>query len=117
MLLKIRYIVRNLPRNTCDKLACMAHISITAREEEASSQTLLIKVSAGHSACNRRLSRASQAAQSEDAALVSSIGPVVYLLEEVDADVGEAGWIMLSLVCVERRVRNDRQTVEHIIQI
>ena len=69
------------------------------------------------SARNRRLSRAGQAVQPEDARRVLPIGPAVYLFEEVDTRIGKAGWIVLSLVCVERRVCSGRQGFENVVQV
>lgn len=93
-------IARQLPRNARDELACVVCISTAAREEEAGSEALLVIKFAGHGASNRRLSRTGQAMQPENA--VSAIGPVIYLLEEVDARIVKAFWVV-SLVCVESR--------------
>jgi hypothetical protein len=64
-----------------------------------------------------RLASAGQAAQPEDAWRVFAIGPVVYLAEEVDAGVGQAGGVVLSLVRVEGRVPGGRESVERVVQI
>jgi hypothetical protein len=64
-----------------------------------------------------RLAGASQAAQPEDAGRVVAIGPDVYLAQEVDAGVGQAGGVVLSLVCVEGRVPGGRKRVERVVQI
>ena len=61
MLAKGRYVARQLPRNACDELAGMAYVSTASREEEAGSKALLVEVSTGHGARNRRLPRAGQA--------------------------------------------------------
>lgn len=92
----------------------MTNISTAAREEEACSKALLLEVSASDSARNRRFPSASQAVQPEDAALVSAISPVVYLLEEADTGVGKAGRVVLSLVRVERRVLGIGKGVDQI---
>jgi hypothetical protein len=52
------YITRELYGNSCKELAGMVQISTFCREEEASTKTLLIRVSKSDSARNRRLSRA-----------------------------------------------------------
>jgi hypothetical protein len=93
----------------------MAYISTASREEEAGSEALLVEVSTGHGARNRRLPRAGEAVQPEDASLVLSVGPAVYVSEKVDAGIGEAGRVVSSLVCVERRVLRGRQGVEYIV--
>jgi hypothetical protein len=40
----------------------------------------------------------------------------MYLAQEVDAGVGQAGRVVLSLVRVERRVPGGRKSVERICQ-
>jgi hypothetical protein len=55
------YVARKLYGKTCKEFASMANISTTSREKEASPETLLIKVSAGDSPRNCRLSCAGQA--------------------------------------------------------
>jgi hypothetical protein len=50
------YAAPELYGNTSNKLASMASVSNASREEETSSETLLLEISAGDSAWNRRLS-------------------------------------------------------------
>ena len=59
---------------------------------------------------------ARQPAQPEDAPLVLTIHPVVYLVEEVDARVGEAGRLVLLGVRVEGRVFGKRETTEGVLK-
>jgi hypothetical protein len=66
---------------------------------------------------DRRLAGASEAAQPENAGRVFAIRPVVYLAEEVDAGVGQAGRVVLSLVCVEGRVRGGGEGIRCIVQV
>jgi hypothetical protein len=68
----------------------MPNISAASCEEEAGTETFLLKVSTGNRAGDRRLSRAGQAVQPEDAALILSISPVVYLSKKLDAGITEA---------------------------
>ncbi len=46
------YVARKLQRNARDKLVCMADVSAATREEEAGSESLPLKVSAGDRAGN-----------------------------------------------------------------
>ena len=82
----------------------MTYVAAAAREEEAGRQTLLVVVAARDRPRDRRLARACQPAEPEDAPLVLSVCPAVYLAQEVDARVGEAGRLMLLGVRVEGRV-------------
>jgi hypothetical protein len=65
----------------------------------------------------RRLASTGQAAQPEHARRVVAIGPDVYLAQEVDAGVGQAGGVVLALVRVEGRVPGGRKRVERVVQI
>ena len=94
----------------------MVNVSTTSREEEARPETLPPIVFAGHSACNRRLSRAGQAAQPEDAWSIVLISPVVNLLKDVDAGVWEAGGLVLPRVRIEGSILSDWQTAERAVQ-
>jgi hypothetical protein len=82
----------------------MACVAAAAREEEAGRQTLLVVVAARDRPRDRRLARACQPAQPEDAPLILPICPAVYRAQEVDARVGEAGRLVLLGVRVEGRV-------------
>lgn len=94
----------------------MADVSACSREEEARGESALRVVLRSYRLRYGRLAGASQAAQPEDAGRVVAIGPVVYLAQEVDAGVGQAGRVVLSLVRVERRVPGSRKSVERICQ-
>jgi hypothetical protein len=54
-----RHTARKLYSNACNELAGMTHISTALRKEKASAEPLLLRISAGDSAGNRRLSRTS----------------------------------------------------------
>jgi hypothetical protein len=95
----------------------VADVSARPREEEARGESALRVVMRSYRLRYGRLAGASQAAQPEDAGRVVAIGPVVYLTQEVDAGVGQAGGVVLSLVCVERRVPGGRKRVERVVQI
>ena len=82
----------------------MAYVAAAAREEETAGQTLLVIVAARDRPRDRRLTRACQAAEPEDAPLVLPIRPAVYLAEEVDARVGKAGRFVLLRKRVEGRL-------------
>jgi hypothetical protein len=56
----------------------------------AGCETLLLVISECDRPCNRRLARARQAAQLEEVSLIWPVHPAVYLVEELDARVGEA---------------------------
>jgi len=103
MLTRCRHIVRKLHRDARGELACVADVAAAAREEEAGRQMLLV-VPSRDGPRDGRLARARQAAQPEDASLVLSISPAVYLIEEVDTRVSEAGRLVPLCVRVERRV-------------
>jgi hypothetical protein len=96
-------IVRKLHGDSCKELASMADISTTSREEEARPESLLIIVFARNSACNCRLSCASQTIQPEDAPFVFTISPAAYLLKNVNSGVREASWVIMFDIRVERR--------------
>ena len=51
---------------------------------------------------DRRLSCAGQAVQPEDVPLVLSIGPVIYLVKEIDASIMEASGLVLLKIQIER---------------
>jgi len=87
------------------------------REDEASRNIAPLGVFSDQRPRNRGLAGASQTTQPEDARRVSFISPAVYLSEKIDAGIGQAGWIVLSLVCVERRIVGEGQRVEHIVQV
>jgi hypothetical protein len=70
----------------------------------AGCETLLLVISECDRPCNRRLARARQAAQLEEVSLIWPVHPAVYLVEELDARVGEAGRRVLLGVRVEDRV-------------
>jgi hypothetical protein len=82
----------------------MAHISTASREEEAGSKALLVEISPSDSARDCRLPGAGQTIEPEDASIVLSVSPIVYISDEVDTGVGKAGRIVLSLVCIKGRV-------------
>jgi hypothetical protein len=114
MLFKRWDAARQLQRYARDELACMADISAAAREEETGSEALLVKVCARDSACDRGLSRAGQAVKPEDATPISSVGPFIDIVKEVDAGIREAERIVLSLVRVERRICSGRKEIERV---
>ena len=107
--------VRELHCDARHKLACMAYVAATAREEEAGRKTLPIVVPARHRPGNGRLARARQAVQPEDAPLVLTVHPAVCLVKEVDARVGKAGRLVLLRVRVEGRVNSVRQPSERVL--
>ena len=111
------YAARKLDRNARDELARVADVSARAREEEARGESALRIVLRGYRLRYGRLASAGQAAQPEDAWRVFAIRPVVYLAEEVDAGVMQAGRVVLSLIRVERRVLGGRKRVESGVQI
>jgi hypothetical protein len=90
--------------DTCYKFARMAYVAAAAREEEAGGKPLPVIVSARDGPRDCRLARARETAQPEDALLVFSLRPAVYLVEEVDACVGKAARIVLLAGRVEGRV-------------
>jgi hypothetical protein len=98
------HIARKLHCKARYEPACVAYVAAAAREEEAGRQTLLVVITARDRPCDGRLARACQPAQPEDAPLVLSVCPAVYLAQEVDARVGEAGRLVLLGVRVERRI-------------
>ena len=100
MLVKRWYAARQLQRNTRNELVCMTDISTTSREEEAGSQAFLVGVSTADRSCDRRLSCTSQTVQPENAPFILCISPVVYLLEEIDVCVLQAGGFVLLRVRV-----------------
>ena len=87
----------------------MANVAAAAREEEAGRKTLLVMVPARYCPRDRRLARACQPAQPEDAPLVLSVCPAVYLAQEVDARVSEADRLVLLSKRVEGRIFSVRQ--------
>jgi hypothetical protein len=95
----------------------MSAFSTISREEEARCESALRVVLRGYRLRYSSLARAGQAAQPEDAGRVVAIGPVVYLTQEVDAGVGQAGGVVLALVGVEGRVPGGRKSVECGVQI
>jgi hypothetical protein len=103
-LLHCWHMARKLHCKARHKPACVAYVAAAAREEEASCKTLFVMVPARHCPRDRRLARACQPTQPEEAPLVLPIRPAVYLVEEVDARVGEAGRLVLLGERVEGRV-------------
>jgi hypothetical protein len=98
VLVQSGYTARKLYGNRRNELANMPNIPTTSCEEEASSKTSLLKIFAGDSASNCGLSRTGQAAQPEDASLVLSVSPPVYLSKKVDAGIREArGRVLLRV--------------------
>jgi hypothetical protein len=65
---------------------------------------VLVVIAARDGLRNRRLARARQAAQPEDAPLIWPVRPTVYLIEESDARVREACRRVLLRERVERRI-------------
>ena len=110
------YAARELDRDARDELARVADVSACSREEEACGESALRVVTRSYRLRYGRLAGASQAAQPEDAGRVVAIGPVVYLAQEVDAGVGQAGGVVLALVRVEGRVLGGRKSVECVAQ-
>ena len=104
MLSRRSNVVYKLHCDARDKLACVANVSAAAGEEEASRQTLLVIVLARDGPRDGRLACARQAAQPEDASLVFSLRPAVYLIEEVYTRVGKAGRVVPLCIRVEGRV-------------
>jgi len=86
----------------------MADVTAAAREEEAGSETLPIVVPARDRSRDRRLACARQAAQPEDASLVWSLRPVMYLVEDADARLSEACRLVLLRERVEGRIGSVR---------
>jgi len=109
--------VRKLHRDARNELACMADVAAVAREEEAGCETLPVVVPARDRPRDCRLTRPCQAAQPEDASLVLSLSPVVYLVEEANARVGEADRLVLLGVRVKGCVFGVRETTEGILKL
>ena len=103
-LLHCWHIARKLHCKARHKSARMAYVSAAAREEEASCKTLLVVIAARDRTCDGRLARACQPTQPEEAPLVLPIRPAVYLAQEVDARIREAGGLVLLGVRVKGRV-------------
>ena len=116
MLTERGHAARQLRRNACNKVTCVAHMSIVLGEEEAGSQAILLKVFTGHGARNSRLSRASQPVQPEDISLVLSVSPGIYISEKGNTGILKADRVMLPLVCVEICVYGIRQSAEESIR-
>jgi hypothetical protein len=74
-------VVRKLRGETRKKLAGMANVSATSREEKTGSESFFFKVSAGNSARDRGLPRPCETRQPEDEMLVMSISPAVDSVE------------------------------------
>ena len=108
--------VRELNRNARHKLACVPHVAAAAREEEARCQSLPVAVPARHRPRDGRLARARQPAQPEDAPLICAVRPVVYLVEEGNARVGQAGRLVLLRERVEGRIFGARETIEGVVE-
>ena len=104
VLVQSGYTSRKLYGNRRNELASMPNISTTSCEEEASSKTSLVKIFAGDSASNCGFSRTGQAVQPEDAPLVFSFSPLIYLSKDLDTGVFEACRIMLFCIRVEARI-------------
>ena len=104
VLTESRNVIRKLYSNTCGELACMTDVSTASQEEEASPEPLFCKVFASDCTGNRRLSRAGQAVQPEDARRILPISPYLYFLKKIDAGVLKAGRFVLSMVRIEGRV-------------
>lgn len=102
------HILRELHRDACDELACVADVAAAAREEEAGRQALLVVVAARDGPRDRRLACARQAAQPEDAPLIWPVRPAMYLVEEVNACAIEAGRLVLLCTRVEGRINSMR---------
>jgi hypothetical protein len=107
--------VRELHCDARHKLARVPHVATAAREEEARRQTLPLVVPARHRPRDRRLARARQPAQPEDAPLILAVCPAVYLVEEGDARVGQAGRLVLLRERVEGRVFGAWETSEGVV--
>lgn len=107
--------LRQLHRDACDNFECMTYVATAAREEEARCKAFLFVVPARHCLRNGRLTCARQPAQPEDAPLILAVRPAVYLVEESDAGVGEAGRIVLLGERVEGRVGSARQLAERVL--
>jgi hypothetical protein len=97
---------RKLHRDARHELASMANVAAAAREEEAGCEALLVIVPARDRPRDRRLARARQASQPEDAPRIRPIRPAVYLVEEVDARVGEAYRLVLLVALLVARVED-----------
>jgi hypothetical protein len=111
------YAACKLDRNARDELARVADVSARPREEEARCESALRMVLRRYRLRYRRLASTGQTAQPEHARRVVAIGPDVYLAQEVDAGVGQAGRVVLSLVRVEGRVPGGWKRVERVVQI
>jgi hypothetical protein len=107
--------LRELHRNARHKLARVPHVAAAAREEEARCKTLPVVISARYRPRDGRLARARQPTQPEDAPLVLAIRPAVYLVEEGDARVGQAGRLVLLRERVEGRIFGARETIEGVV--
>ena len=101
---RCRHALRKLHRDACHKLARVPRVAAAAREEEARCETLPVVVPARHGPRDGRLARARLPAQPEDVPLVWPIRPVVYLIEQSDARVGQACRLVLLRERVEGRV-------------
>ena len=108
--------LRELHRNARHKLACVPHVAAAAREEEARCELLPVVVPASHRPRDGRLARARQPAQPEDAPLIRPVRPAVYLVEEGDARVGQAGRLVLLRERVEGRIFGARETIEGVVR-
>jgi hypothetical protein len=93
----------------------MPYISAASREKKAGSETVLLKVAAGNSTSDSRLSGASQAVQPEDRARIVVCCPVIYFLKQLNPGVGKAYGVVLLIVSVEERVRGIRQLLKRAI--
>jgi hypothetical protein len=111
------YVVRKLHRDACDEFACMANVAAASREEEASCQTLLIEVPTCDCLRDCRLACACKAAEPEDASLIRSIRPTVYLVQKAFARVAEAGAFVLFCVRIKGRVSSLRQPCKYVLSV
>jgi hypothetical protein len=96
--------VRKLHRDASHKLASVPNVAAAAQEEEARYQLLPVVMPARHCPGDGRLACARQPAQPEDTPLILAVRPAVYLVEESNARVGEAGRLELLRERVEARI-------------
>ena len=87
MLVKVRYASGKLYSDTCYKFMCVADVSTTTGEKEASTEPLFIEEIPCDSASYRGFSCAREAVKPKNQALIFPVGPAVYLLQKVDTSI------------------------------
>jgi hypothetical protein len=109
------FVVRELSSDACHEEASATTVTTAPGKEKARCKAPLRMVAARHRSSNCRLPSARPAVQPEYTVLLVTVNPLVYFFENSFPSSRQTVRIVLSVVCVEGRIRRERKVLERIL--